>query len=452
MKRFLSLLVLTGFVISFHVRAQIITFRKTFGGSMEDRGYSVCQTFDGGYIFGGTTTSFGAGNYDVYLIKTDAAGNSEWTKTIGGTGADDVKSILQTPDSGYIMTGRTISLSGGVNHIYIIKTTSNGTTIWTKTISDVDDLRGASIVKTTDGNYYVVGGGYGKVSQIKISNSGVIIWNKQLTIGASGGSGIQTSDGGYAILAGEGIRLIKTDTAGNETWTKIISSNMTYLACALSQTTDNGYLLLGSTPFPNSNLYLVKTNSSGDPLWTKQPFPGIGYAISPTSDGNYIITGNNTGALCLFKIDPNGNTLWIKNYGGFADNVGYSVKETSDGGFVAVGSTTQYGAGAQDFYAVKTDSSGRSVGGINNSVKSENELFIYPNPFSKSATLFFKNSSGNDHYSIEIYSVLGKIIMTQKFYDFNNIVIEKGNLPAGIYFIKLLHGNELAGTIRFIIE
>jgi hypothetical protein len=99
---------------------------KTFGGIQRDEGVAVQQTDDGGYIIVGFTYSFGAGGKDVYLIKTTATGETMWTKTFGGAGNDRGNSVQQTSDGGYIITGETLSFGAGNADVFVIKTDVNG--------------------------------------------------------------------------------------------------------------------------------------------------------------------------------------------------------------------------------------------------------------------------------------------------------------------------------------
>jgi hypothetical protein len=172
---------------------------------MGNYGHSVKQTTDGGYIIAGSTDSFGSGESDVWLIKTDSFGDTIWTKTYGGSSWDDSYSVQQTTDGGYIITGRTKSFAvAGTDDIWLIKTNSSGDTLWTNTFGGSDYEYGRSVWQTTDGGYIICGfSAFSAVWLIKTDSSGNAQWIKTFG-GSAGGDGgwcvQQTTDGGYVIV------------------------------------------------------------------------------------------------------------------------------------------------------------------------------------------------------------------------------------------------------------
>jgi len=132
-------------------------WEKTFGGSNTDEDYSVQQTTDGGYIVAGYTTLTPPQRKDVYLIKTDPNGDSQWEKTFGGTVYDEGHSVQQTADGGYIVAGYTSSFGAGNDDVYLIKTDSAGNLVWQKTLGGSNDDKGYSIQQTSDGGYIIAG-------------------------------------------------------------------------------------------------------------------------------------------------------------------------------------------------------------------------------------------------------------------------------------------------------
>jgi hypothetical protein len=205
-------------------------WNKTFGGAAEDATHfehSLVQASDG-YIFTGSTNSFGAGSNDVWLIKTDFSGNQLWNKTFGGANHDEGFSLINVSD-GYLVAGSTSSFGAGSNDVWLIKTNLSGDHVWNKTFGGANSDSAYSIIQTSNG-YVLTGGtasfgaGSNDVWLIKTDFSGNQLWNK--TFGGAnidnGMSVIQSSDGGYAIAGrtysfGAGdldIWFIKTDANG----------------------------------------------------------------------------------------------------------------------------------------------------------------------------------------------------------------------------------------------
>jgi hypothetical protein len=262
---------------------------QTFGDTGRDEGYSVQQTTDGGYIITGYTTE--SGDYDVWLIKTDSNGDSLWSQTFGGSDTDPEEmsdtevghSVQQTTDGGYIITGWTQSFGNGGYNFWLIKTDSNGDSLWTQTFGGNRNDNGRSVQQTTDGGYIITGETGGDVWLIKTDSNGDSLWTQ--TFGGSGddeGNSVQqTTDGGFIIVGKKAdqnnyydIWLIKTDSNGDSLWTQTFGGTEYDEGNSVQQTTDGGYIITGTTEsFGNGSkdVWLIKTNSKGVILETSSP-------------------------------------------------------------------------------------------------------------------------------------------------------------------------------------
>ena len=366
-----------------------VRFARTYGGSADEFPYSVQRTSDGGYIVAAYTNSFGAGDYDIFLIKTNSSGNVQWAKTYGGTTRDRVYSVQQTSDGGYIVGGWRAPASSTVDDVFLIKTDANGNIQWAKTFGGTDDDQDNSVKQTSDGGYIMTGGtasfgaGNWDIWLIKTDANGNISWAK--TYGGTNYdyaySVQQTSDGGY-ILAGEtrsfgagnvDIILIKTNSSGNLQWAKTYGGTGSDITWSVQQTSDGGYIVAGYTNSfgaGNVDIILIKTNSSGNLQWAKT-YGGTNYdyaySVQQTSDGGYIVAGYTTsfGAglsdVFLIKTDANGNVQWAKTYGGTNYDWAYSVQQTSEGGYIVAGTTRSFGVGSYNIFFIKTDANGNII-------------------------------------------------------------------------------------------
>jgi len=134
-----------------------VVWTKTIGGSLTDVALSIIQSSDGGYAVAGETSSFGAGDSDMYVVKLDSEGNVVWTKTIGGSDFDAAYSIIQSSDGGYAVAGYTLSFGAGGFDMYVVKLDSEGNVQWTKTIGGSFYNFAWSIIQSIDGGYAVAG-------------------------------------------------------------------------------------------------------------------------------------------------------------------------------------------------------------------------------------------------------------------------------------------------------
>jgi uncharacterized delta-60 repeat protein len=322
-----------------------VAWTKTIGGSGDDQANSVVQSSDGGYIVAGYTTSFGASGADMYVVKLGSGGNVQWTKTIGGSDDDFANSVIQSSDGGYVIAGYTQSFGAGGYDMYVVKLDSNGNVVWTKTIGGSNSDVANSIVQSSDGGYVVAGetlsfGASGRdIYVVKLDSSGNIVWTK--TIGGSwddfANSVIQSSDGGY-VIAGYtqsfgaswyDIYVVKLDSSGNVIWSKTIGGGNADVAYSIIQSSDGGYIVIGRTQSFGAggyDVYVVKIDSSGNVLWTKTIGGGSAdeaRSIIQSSDGGFAIAGytQSFGAglydIYVVKTGPLGDTCWsqgITNY------------------------------------------------------------------------------------------------------------------------------------------
>ncbi|MBU1984520.1 hypothetical protein KJ815_08930, partial [bacterium] len=169
----------------------------------------------------------------------------------------------------------------------------------------------------------------------------------------------QTADGGY-IIAGwtnsfgvtpDDAYLVKTNSTGDTLWTRTYGGSLDDDVRCVEQTADGGYVAAGA------NLYILKTTSTGDTLWTRRFGNGVLYSVKQTPDGGYIVAGNTYSLghadFYLLRTNSIGDALWTRTYGGVEDDMAHSVQKTSDGGYVVAGLTNSFGAGDYDFYIVK---------------------------------------------------------------------------------------------------
>jgi hypothetical protein len=219
-------------------------WQRTYGGAGADGGHSVQQTIDGGFIIAGATSSFSAGDNDVYLIKTNAQGDTLWTRTYGGPGSDQGGSVQQTTDGGYIVAGWTGSFGAGRGDFYLVKTDAQGDTLWTRVYGGPNYDWGHSVQQTTDGGYIVAG---------------------------------ET----YSFGAGRADAwLLRTDASGDTLWARTYGDQLYQMGYSVQETNDGGYIVAGFTDTVGATglrQWLVKTDATGDTLWTRVIGGGVQY-------------------------------------------------------------------------------------------------------------------------------------------------------------------------------
>ncbi|NMD00744.1 MAG: hypothetical protein GYA62_13630, partial [Bacteroidales bacterium] len=295
MKNFSKILFCKILIIFFtnNIPAQQITFNKVYdfapSSVMYSRAFSVLQTVDTGYVLAGSITNkVGTQwNTDVLIIKTNKYGDTLWTKTYGGGLRDYAQDIQKTSDGGYIVAGRRDYYVDMVNFfmygdIWILKLDQNGDTLWTKTYGGPYNDYANSIKQTSDGGYILCG----------------------------------TKDS-YKINVLGDIWVLKLDQNGDTTWTKTYHfTNYVSEANQVFETNLGYYYMVGSSAAGSSSIsdiLIIKLQNNGDSIWCKKLTGYIGKDIIQLEDSNIVVAGRgNTGGL-LYKLNKDGNIIWVKN-------------------------------------------------------------------------------------------------------------------------------------------
>jgi hypothetical protein len=365
-----------------NVFSQEIEWQNTIGGSGDDLFTSIQQTADGGYILGGYSSSNisadktenGLGVYDYWIVKTDSAGNILWQNTIGGSETDQLQSIKQTSDGGFILGGssdsnisgdKTENCLGGTDY-WMVKTDAMGTIQWQNTIGGSGYEYLFSIEQTTDGGYILGGYSSSNISGDKSENS----------------------------IGGNDYWIVKTDSTGNVQWQNTIGGSSSDILYSINQTTDEGFILGGyslsnitgdktENNLGGRDYWIVKTDSTGNIQW-QNTIGGSSndqlQSIKQTTDGGYILGGysesyisgdkteNSMGGVdyWIVKTDSTGTIQWQNTIGGSLKDYLLSLEQSTDGGYVCVGYSESYFSGDKtenilggwDYWIVKTDGAG----------------------------------------------------------------------------------------------
>jgi hypothetical protein len=372
----------------------------TYGGEMTEYGYDLHKTSDGGFVVVGSTKSFGAGERDVYLIRVDADGEMLWSKTFGGVADDEARSVRQTSDGGFIICGGTYSFGAGYQDVYLIKTDPLGNLVWQQTFGGAGGEMGATVRQMPDGGYIVIGstGSFGE---------------------------------GYSS-----IYVARTNQDGDSLWATTYGGASADYGYALDVTQDGGVILAGATASYGAgslDAYLIKIDPSGNVEWD-QTYGGAdedrAYSITQTAAGDLILAGNtlsfsSTFDVYVVKTDPAGNTLWTRQYGGSESDYCESVLRDIHNNLVLTGRSFSYSSGGSDVYAVKLqgDQMTDVFDPVTGEIPSGYQLAQnYPNPFNMETVIEFSLARRSD-VILSIYNILGQRVKQWS----------ESSLPAGTY-------------------
>jgi len=423
----------------------------------------ITETTDDGFALVGVSQISGNNWIDILLIRTDADGDTIWTHTYGDTIiSQEAQCVKEDYDSGFVIAG-TKHLTTILRNAWIIKTDSNGDTVWTYKYGGDRNADAYHVSCTSDSGYIVTGrkydpGEFSNVFLLKLNNNGSLDWAR--TFGAAGYeegfSVMQTSDGGYIVAGSKNISgqlwdfyLIKTDENGVLDWSETYGGDQTDHCTSAQQTSDGGYILFGETDSfdPNTSL-AVKTDSSGDTLWTRiytRSVGDYGWSVDECDGGGYIFGGysNNPGYrddYWFVRTDANGDTLWMKTVGYGDDQRAYCVLQSSDGGYVLAGYSANVGPTFGDFYVVKLNPNPTAIDEDISMPLNYRLSQNYPNPFN-AATKISYSLPEQTQVSLEIYNILGQKVVSlfdgvQPAGEYS-LIWDASDQTSGIYFAKL---------------
>jgi len=463
MKQLITLSILFFFSIS--LKAQI-TFEKVIDTLTSNSALCIQPTLDGGYIYCG-------GNYlngnDAMVVKLDSLGSIQWTKSYGGPNGDFGSFIEQTSDSGYILNG---NYNFGLNaENWLLKLDKFGDTLWTRKYSfgnggtRVEWPNSMSIennnVIGTVGTFTPIPFNFSYSYIITYLSNGIFLNSRYYNFSNYGSEFYAINNGhnntfvatGYHGINSNTVNIIlaNTDLYGDTLWSKKYYSSTRSFGKTVCKTNDGGYIVGGAKMNSSigwQNMYIIKTDSIGDTLWTKfifNPREEIVNSIIQSSRNTFILLGRTIDSLNisynikLIELDINGNILWTRIYGSNLPENSYFIKEVKDGYIISGEASTINGSAA---YIIKTDTLGivNTPTSLSETNKNSVDFSIYPNP--TNGVLHIDNYNNNfSNKNIEIYNSFGQLIL-----HINSSVIEinMSEFEEGLYHLIIYYNNGIS--------
>lgn len=358
-------------------------WNRTFGGVANDGGRSVVEVSTGGFACAGDTMSTGAGQKDVWLVRTAADGSPQWSQTYGGTDSEWSKSVLEVSGGGFAITGHTESFGAGSFDVWVLWTSADGNLLWNSTYGGLLGDLGYSMVEVSTGGFAITGNtenfgaSLSDLWLLRIDTAGNILWNR--TYGGSsleaGLSVIEVSTGGFAITGwttsfgagGADILLVRMDANGNLLWSRTYGGPNDEYGYSIVELSTGGFAITGDTNSFGagaSDVWLLRTNADGNLLWNRT-YGGLsgdrGRSVLEVSGGGFAIAGD-TGSfgagnydVWYLQTDSDGNLLWNQTFGGAEIDWGFSMVGVSTGGFAILGGTYSFGAGMEDVWLIRVN-------------------------------------------------------------------------------------------------
>jgi hypothetical protein len=406
---------------------------QSYGGPESEEGKRVLYNADLGFYIAGFSNSFGSGDFDAYLVKTDLNGNKLWEKTYGKpSNWERINDAIWTKDSTILMVGEVQATNGAASDIFIIHADKNGDTLWTKTFGSIGEDRANSIVSVQD-SLFIIGGemfipdsNLVKGFILKMNAQGTIIWEDTVS-DLAGKYGVSDLSLGLDKIYVIGFREVNPENFDDYAGTFDLDGNLIfqYTKVDLAQIASTYFNEVAFLPGQNKIAIAYQTLNQG------------------TFQDNYdIIVANFFDDLDLYWLDQ---FRAINNEG--LDEAG-QVLATNDGTYVTVGTNASTGLfantsnGGSHIFVMKVGANNvfpitYNVNTLNQLVEIESlgstiQAKISPNPFNEKLTISIASE-------IPIQGVIYNALLEEvlQFDIFGETTIETSNLSPGAYFVKL---------------
>lgn len=418
------------------IATPVLTFQTSYGGSGKFQACFVSPLDNGDYLMMGEHEKNGGffQNKDIYVLKTDFAGNVLWSNTYKGLEEGHALSAVPTQDGGFVIVGYTGSHNN--SKIFALKLNTNGQKQWLKNYDGGDKDIAHWVTETSNGDLVIAGETHSYSTHkdafvLKTDANGTILWFK--TYGGNKSDKftqfVATNDGGFAFVGtsasfnvgyNKDVYLVKTDADGTEQWAETFGGYSYDGGAAIAYTQDEGFIVSGTTfsfGLTEPHIYLLKISSSGSLTWSKAYKSDLSYSVSETEDGGFVVAGGTyiggVRMACLIKTSANSDFEWMQSFQsvGMQFSTGYSSPQLSDGGFALVGNTSN-----QKAYFIKTDSEGET-GCVNFSVTPS---MIAPTTISNTVNSTVADFSSN-LYVATPFNITNNLSQTATLHCINNL-------------------------------
>lgn len=375
MKRlWIQLVALVALAVSL-LNAQEIIWQRTYGTSGEERCLDIATLPDSGFIMVGWTGAYGVSE-DVWLVRTDAEGDTSWTRTYGsGSWREVAYDVEPTADGGFLVVGSDYHSGNGL----VLKLDANGDSVWSSECPVEAPVHFRSGRQTDDGGYllagYVSRSDHTNILAQKIDANGSYIWAD--THGTTGthyrAYELQELESGEMVIAGGALSpgsgtwdlyLLKLGSLGEFVWQAQYGGEYFDYGYSVQIEGDSGFVVAGTRDSQSptgGSAWLLKLDENGDTVWTRTYRADGGgwsasYSLTRSLDSGYVLAGEGAGGIYTVSVEPSGDTNWTIQQGlPYADNLN-AISTTLDSCYAVGGYVHSFGNGSYDFYFAKIGS------------------------------------------------------------------------------------------------